>query len=622
MKACPACSFRNATEATFCIRCGFGIHNVTADATDPNAVAIPQSILASPSHLAPGTLVDGKYRIARVLGEGGMGVVYVARDIHTEVDVVVKAILPEYSRSPEFRERILAEGRALARIDHPNVVRLNAVVDQAGALYLVMQLIEGSSLDRVIQRHIELGTPLPVAEAVRIFRMILLGVAAAHAEGVIHRDLKPANILVRAKDGVAKVTDFGIAKWEKGPDAGHKQTVGVIGSPSYMAPEQIRGQRDIDKRVDVYSLGMLLFELLVGRVPFEAPSVLELMRLHAEAPVPSMHALRPDVPAYLDQIVMRACAKDRDARFANCEAFLAAIDQSRTAAAPPTPASPARTDPMPAPPFHARETEVAPLSGLPAAGRPPQLRAPPHALPADEAAGFLARTAATRESRRVWPWLLGGGVLLAAGIGGAVLSAGASGPEPDRRNVPAAVPAEDAGVAQAVDSGAPVEADKRAAGPLAPLVGRWTSTTGRDYDAVLTSNGVVEFRIVTPSQHPRQGYLAGEARFVLSASAGAIEQLWVEDHLRPTPPAGLTYDQELSRGSCEGVWSEVKGARLTARFDGLRSLSVDLIQLTTPATAFKTQKRQIVGCSDLSRLPAARIESRLVKAAVTPRPSP
>src|SRR4051812_47919192 len=220
-----------------------------------------------------------------------MGIVYLARDVHTDTPVVVKSIRAELADNPEFRTRILAEGRALARIDHPNVVHLHALVVEPAALYLIMQFIEGESLDQTIQRSRANQVPIEVAHALRTFRMILEGVGAAHREGLIHRDLKPANILIRAKDGVAKVTDFGIAKWEDDAKAGRGVTKGIIGSLFYMAPEQVRGQRDLDKRVDIYALGILFFELLTGRVPFDAPSDYEVMKLHAEAPLPSMLAL-------------------------------------------------------------------------------------------------------------------------------------------------------------------------------------------------------------------------------------------------------------------------------------------------------------------------------------------
>src|ERR1700722_16361415 len=178
--------------------------------------------------LAAGTLIDKKYAALRVLGEGGMGVVYLARDIHTGLAVVVKAVRSELAHRDDVRARTLAEGRALAQIDHPNVVHLRAVAVEGLQLFLVMQYIEGESLDKIIAGHVERREPMPVEEALAIFRQVAAGVAAAHQEGVIHRDLKPANVLLRRKDRVAKVTDFGIALVPS--DTSRPQTRGILGS--------------------------------------------------------------------------------------------------------------------------------------------------------------------------------------------------------------------------------------------------------------------------------------------------------------------------------------------------------------------------------------------------------
>ncbi|MET0593793.1 MAG: serine/threonine-protein kinase, partial [Polyangiaceae bacterium] len=195
-------------------------------------------------------IIDGKYAVERVLGEGAMGIVYLAHDVITETKVVIKSIRAEFADNPEFQARAIEEGRVLARIDHPNVVRLNAVVVEPGQLYLVMQYIEGNSLEKFLDAYRAQGTMVPLDEALRIFRMIVQGLAAAHREGVIHRDIKPANILVRAKDGVVKISDFGIAKTSDAIRTGRFKTLGVIGSPAYMAPEQRRGERDLDRRAD------------------------------------------------------------------------------------------------------------------------------------------------------------------------------------------------------------------------------------------------------------------------------------------------------------------------------------------------------------------------------------
>ena len=352
---CPTCHQPNPEGASFCIYCGGTLPDskspaeagtVKGQPLAPSPGTVPgrpasgafqqqEGVTPPPpppaGMLEAGTLVDGKYEIDRVLGEGGMGVVYLARDIHMDVPVVVKAIRAEYAHREEFRRRILAEGRALATIDHLNVVRMYAVVVEPEALYLIMQFIEGESLDKTVERYVAQQTPMPVDLVLRIFHQVLDGVGAAHIEGVIHRDLKPANILIRQRDAVAKVTDFGIAKAEEDAQAGRGQTKGIIGSLLYMAPEQIKGRRDLDKRVDIYGLGILLYELLVGRVPFDAPSEFEIMKLHLEGQVPMISRMRSDVPSYIDAVIQRACAKSRDDRFASTQEMSTALREGQAA---------------------------------------------------------------------------------------------------------------------------------------------------------------------------------------------------------------------------------------------------------------------------------------------------
>jgi serine/threonine protein kinase len=308
-------------------------------APDPDALATPAPRPADAAAakrgdadvLPRGTMVDGKYAVDRVLGAGGMGVVYLARDVHTGIEVVLKAIRPHLAHRGDIRERVITEGRALAQIDHPNVVHLKAVVAAPNGLFLVMPFIDGESLDKTLKRAAAKGEKIAVNEALRLFRMILAGVGAAHGEGVIHRDLKPANVLLRKKDGVAKVTDFGIAKGEEQARAGQGQTKGVIGSLWYMSPEQVQGKRDLDKRVDIYSLGVVLFELLTGHVPFQGDSSYDIMKAHVDQPMPKVRSERADVPAWIDDLLAKACAKSRDDRFPTCEAFLEALDAAHHA---------------------------------------------------------------------------------------------------------------------------------------------------------------------------------------------------------------------------------------------------------------------------------------------------
>jgi serine/threonine-protein kinase len=414
-------------------------------------------------------MIDGKYAVERALGEGAMGVVYLAHDVVTETKVVIKSIRAEYADNAEFRARAIEEGRVLARIDHPNVVRLNAVVVEGGQLYLVMQYIEGNSLDRLIDGYRAQGKTVPLEEAVRIFRMMVQGVAAAHHEGVIHRDLKPANILVRAKDGIIKVSDFGIAKTGDAIRTGRQRTIGVVGSPAYMAPEQRTGVHDLDRRADIYALGIVFFELLVGDLPFVAATEAELFRLHSEAVLPSVRTQRPELPAALDAILARACAKDRRDRFSTCEELDAALAQAglpTMRSVPPTVMAtqglPSVPPPTPDPRRGSSTSRVArTLSDAPLPLAP--LRGAP--LPGSSVAPYVALPSLPPAAppRSVWKYvaLFGGLAVVLAGAGlGWAFASGAF----DEPGTPLAPPpaARDAGTAAApsrtparVDAGKP-----------------------------------------------------------------------------------------------------------------------------------------------------------------------
>jgi eukaryotic-like serine/threonine-protein kinase len=481
MKSCPSCASVNADETSFCTNCGTslrasrpaGIQGSPSAAVGifPGPDAFPgptpapggvsgERISSGPrprisSNPSPGMMIDGKYAVERVLGEGAMGIVYVAHDVVTETKVVVKCIRAEYADNPDFRARAIEEGRVLARIDHPNVVRLNSVVVEGGQLFLVMQYIDGNSLDRLIEGYRAQGKFVPLEEAVRIFRMMVQGMAAAHHEGIIHRDLKPANILVRAKDGMVKVSDFGIAKTSDAIRAGRQRTVGVVGSPAYMAPEQRTGAQDLDRRADIYSLGVVFFELLVGELPFVAATEEELYRLHSEAILPSVRTKRPELPEALDAILARACAKDRRDRFSTCEELDAALAQGglpATRSVPPTvmvthglPSVPPQTpDPARAGQRVARTISDVPLPGGPSG---PPFGAVP--LPSEPAA----------PARSVWKYLaiFGGFALILAGAGlGLAFASGAfDAPQSPLVEPPAA---RDAG-ARAAPSAPPARAD-------------------------------------------------------------------------------------------------------------------------------------------------------------------
>ncbi|MFO0759100.1 MAG: protein kinase [Byssovorax sp.] len=611
---CAQCGASSPDDAAFCGSCGSPLAKGTVPGS-PLSAAIKQPIDPPPAppgppvapgppagapkrvHLPIGTLIDKKYAVVRVLGEGGMGVVYLARDIHTGLDVVIKAVRSELAHRNDVRQRTLAEGRALATIDHPNVVHLRSVVVDGPNLWLVMQYIDGESLDKVLAGYLGRGEPMPVEEALGVLRQVAAGVGAAHDEGVIHRDLKPANVLIRKKDRVAKVTDFGIAKAQNEPQ-GREQTKGIIGSLWYMSPEQVTGRRDLDRRVDIYALGIVLYQLLVGHVPFDATSDYEIMRLHAEEPMPFVKAARPDIAPAVDDLIQKACAKDRAQRFQTCGEMIAAIDRIL--------AMPARTITLndPLPPLAASDPAAPPVDPK-AATVPAEPATPADASTPADAKETPAKPK-SKGKRSGARWVAGVVVfLLLGGTAAAVVTQGlipGVGPYPPKKTPSTkGDPAKRDGGAPAT----PASASTPARPALAELAGAWV-INGKDFDAVLTPGEVLEFRVKTPAQLAPQDYEAGEARFTLRATTEPNVYA-VEDRLRPFPPQGMTFAPG-SRNSCQEAWTAVGGEPLRARFDGKR-LTVDLAKIEPKTEQNFTVEggKTVTGCRGLRETAVGRV---------------
>jgi serine/threonine-protein kinase len=269
---------------------------------------------------APGEVVAGKYRVERVLGAGGMGIVVAARHIELDERVALKVLRAEVV-SPETTARFLREARSSAKIKSEHVVRVSDVGTlDAGTPFMVMELLEGKDLAAALVERAQ----LPVGEAVEIVLQACEAVAEAHALGIVHRDLKPANLFLARRPGgkvCVKVVDFGISKVTTqgalGEDAAMTRTSTWLGSPLYMSPEQMRSARSVDARTDIWSLGLILYQSLAGRVPFDAPSLPDLCLKVVHEEPPSLAALRPDLPEGLVAVVMRCLEKKPDARYLN-----------------------------------------------------------------------------------------------------------------------------------------------------------------------------------------------------------------------------------------------------------------------------------------------------------------
>jgi len=263
------------------------------------------------------------YKVIKELGEGGMGIVYLAREESLDTLVAIKLLHRQFTTKEQVRERFKNEARMMASLVHTNIVQFRQFLSLPEGLALVMEYVEGRGLDRMIGE--EFG-PIPWDKAVPIFTQMLNGLGYAHSKGIIHRDIKPSNIIV-SDSGEVKITDFGIAKIA---GQGNLTRTGMqMGTLYYESPEQIRGAKKVDHRSDIYSMGMTLYEMLAGRLPFdtdESVSEFDITQkiVFQENPPPSQ--FYPHIPPWLVSIVEKATAKEPDQRFQTCEEFLEALN--------------------------------------------------------------------------------------------------------------------------------------------------------------------------------------------------------------------------------------------------------------------------------------------------------
>lgn len=275
--------------------------------------------LYAQQQLTPGTVLAGRFRIEAILGVGGMGVVYRATDLALQVPVAIKLLRPELATRADAFERFRQELLMARQVSSPRVVRIHDLAQHEGQWLISMDYVDGEGLDRRLDRD----GPMEPAEAVRIARQLAEGLAAAHASGVIHRDLKPANVLID-RNGDAYISDFGVAR--SLASGGITQSGAVVGTPDYLSPEQARGD-PVDGRSDLYALGMLLYEMLTGALPFAGGTVSEILAqrmLRTPAPVSS---LRPQTPAWLTRLVDRLLRTQPAHRLQSADEVIRAIDR-------------------------------------------------------------------------------------------------------------------------------------------------------------------------------------------------------------------------------------------------------------------------------------------------------
>jgi len=256
----------------------------------------------------------GQYWLGELLGAGGGGQVHAAFDTVLKRDVAIKSLRPELLRDGNFVDRFRAEATSLARLNHSNITTIHTFFEEKGGLYLVMELVRGDTLERLLKKR---GGPLPMREALAIGAQAADGLAYAHSMGVIHRDIKPANLMV-TRAGTVKLMDFGIARMHGSQRLTRDGS--MVGTLAYMSPEQLRGEPG-DERSDLYSLAIVLYEMLCGAAPFESKSDYELMRaqIHKKPRRPSL--VVPDVEPGLETALLRALAKNPADRFASVGKF-------------------------------------------------------------------------------------------------------------------------------------------------------------------------------------------------------------------------------------------------------------------------------------------------------------
>ena len=336
----------------------------------------------------------GRYEIKSEIGRGGMATVYYAYDPNFEREVAIKVLPHEFLHDPQFRVRFEREAKMVALIEHPAIVPVYDFGEENDQPYIVMRYMSGGSLADKLKNG-----PLPVAKVTQLLSVLAPALDAAHAKGIIHRDLKPGNILFDQYDN-PYISDFGIARLTNAANATLTGSV-IVGTPAYMSPEQIQGDRALDGRSDIYALGVILFQMLTGAMPYQADTPAKMMMAHLLEPIPQIHAANQNLPPALDVVVDQAMAKDPTQRFQSAGAMATLLQEVASGKViAPTEQTRLSMSPVAAPP---RADAVRTGPGF----TPPT---PPPTGPAQPVTGTVAPK--KNSGLPVWAWVVGGVVIL------------------------------------------------------------------------------------------------------------------------------------------------------------------------------------------------------------------
>ncbi len=350
----------------------------------------------------------GPYRVIAQLGQGGMATVYKAYHASLDRYVAIKVLHPAFKEDTTFLARFQREARVLAKLEHPNIIPIYDFADHEGHPYLVMKYVEGETLKARLGQG-----PVALAETLKVVDAVGSALAYAHKQGILHRDIKPSNVII-TNEGHYYLSDFGLARIASAGESTLSQDT-MLGTPNYISPEQAKGVRDLDGRTDIYSFGVVLYEMIVGRVPFSGDTPFSVIHDHIYTPLPPPTAINPNVPEPLERLLLKALAKERDDRFADASAMMAAFHQAVSGQLPGAAtrraemgsSSAAETASMPVPP---------PVEPSPTVVVQPSatatVKAPP-AAPTVKAKKEAAEKSVTEKPKGKAPsWLLIGGAVL------------------------------------------------------------------------------------------------------------------------------------------------------------------------------------------------------------------